>query len=92
MQSQIPKDYKDIGEAVMSNFDHKIDEGIATQLRDKPLYSQYAGGNFCGYVWCDHQERKYKCEVWTWGSPKEVIETDNLEEIMSIVCEKYGGE
>jgi len=92
MKSEIPINYKYIEEAMMSNFDHIIDENVAAQLRDQPCYSQYSGWDFCGYVWCVHSEQKYKCEVWTWKEPREIIEADSLEEIMDIVSDKYGGE
>lgn len=73
--------------AVMSNCDHKIDLKVAGQLQEGGCYAQYAGWNFCGYVWWEDQT--FHCEVWIYHSPQEIV-SGSLEAIMDTVCEKYG--
>ena len=41
--SRIPESFTEFSESVMSNFDHNIDEKVAEVIKDKLLYSQYAG-------------------------------------------------
>jgi len=72
---------------VMSNFDHEIDRDVAKELEKGGCYAQYAGWNFCGYVWWE--DESFHCEVWVYRSPQEII-SGSLEEIMDTVCEKYG--
>ena len=88
--SRIPESFTEFSESVMSNFDHAIDEKVAEAIKDKPLYAQYAGWNFCGYVWW--QNGKWCCEVWTYGSWFETFVADTLSEIMSDVSSEYGSD
>ena len=77
-------------ELEMSNFDHTIDNGLAELLKENEgkVYAQYAGWNFCGYVWFEND--KFVCQVWCYKSPQEEIIADTLEEIMDMVSEKWG--
>ena len=77
--------------AVMSNFDHEIDAGVAEELRHEKAFAQYSGWNFCGYVWWDRDAETYRCEIWQWNEPVEVV-SGSLCEIMDEVCERYGDE
>lgn len=88
--SRIPESYTEFSEGVMSNFDHDIDEKVAEAIKDRPLYAQYAGWNFCGYVWW--QNGKWCCEVWTYGSWCKTFVADTLSEIMSDVSSEYGSD
>ena len=76
----------------MSNLGPTIDEGLAEALKKAPrkVLAQYAGWDFCGYVWFDSSQ--FVCQVWTYGSRKEEIAADSLEDIMTSVSEKYGAE
>lgn len=74
---------------VMSNFDHVINAGVGAELERGGCYAQYAGWNFCGYVWWEAAAKTFNCEVWVYGSPREII-SGSLSEIMGQVCEKYG--
>lgn len=75
---------------VMSNCDHEINYEIAEVLKDGKHYAQYAGWDFCGYVYWDISKQKFICEVWVYGSIREIIEYKTLELIMKNVCENYG--
>lgn len=86
---KLPKEYYET-KTVMSNIDHSIDKKVEKEIVDGKYYGQYASWNFCGYVW--HQEEKFYCEIWVYGSHVETIQADTLEEIMSEACSKYGSE
>ena len=76
----------------MSNLDQTIDEGLAEALKKAPneVLAQYAGWNFCGYVWFDGSQ--FVCQVWVHKSPQVEIKADTLENIMTSVSEKYGAD
>lgn len=86
-----PDGYEYSGESVMSNFDHEIDADRAEALKHSQDLDQYAGWNFCGYIWWDKQAETYHCEVWCYGSHVETF-SGSLEEIMEQVCDEYGDE
>ncbi len=75
---------------VMSNFGHKIDYEVAELLKDGKHYSQYAGWNFCGWVYYDVLEKLFICEVWVYHTLREILKYRTLELIMKNVCENYG--
>jgi len=77
-------------EAIMTNFDHTIDREVEGELRSGKHYAQYAGYDFCGYIWRDLELHAWKCEVWQYRSPVEVITEQTLEEIMTTTSERYG--
>ncbi len=73
----------------MTNFDHTIDDGLAEALMDDPTaFANYCGWNFCAYVWANGAN--FVCEIWSYGSPEEIIQAGSLEEIMEAVSESYG--
>ena len=90
MNLRIPKNFKDFGESVMSNFDGIIDTKIVKAIKGKKLFSQYAGWNFCGRVWW--QNKKWHCEIWQYRCYEKTITCNTLEEIMEEVSNKYGSE
>ena len=73
----------------MSNLDRTIDEGLEDELKSNAgkMYAQYAGWNFCGYVW--FEDEQFVCQVWTYRVPREEIVAPTLEEIMEEVSCKY---
>ena len=83
-----PEGLIDIGESVMSNFDHQIDLGIAKKLKDGKYYSGYPAYNFHGTVWYDNG--KWKCKIKRYRIHIDTIIADTLEEIMNEASEKYG--
>jgi hypothetical protein len=75
----------------MSNFDHRVEDGAEALLRANPDgFGQYSGWDFCGSVWHDPLTDVFLCEVWTYGAPWEVLGARTLDEIMSLVSDKYG--
>lgn len=88
---RIPENYTEsTREEIMSNFDGVVIKATADYIKDKPLFSRYAGWNFNGRVW--FQNDKWNCEVWTYGSYCETISEDTLEELMTSVSNEYGYE
>ena len=75
---------------VMSNFDHQIDEAVATRIKESGEWSAYAGWNFHGRVWWTGE--KWACEVWCYHEAQEVVTAPSLEELMEGVSSQYGAE
>lgn len=88
--SRIPESYSEYSEAVMSNYDHTIDNEVAEHIKGKELSAEYAGWNFCGYVWWEGD--MWNCEVWHYGSWQKTFNAETLEEIMSNVSDEYGSD
>lgn len=88
MESQIPENYQDYGETIISNFDHEIDEEVAKSIKGQPLYAGYAGWDFHGQVWWDNNQ--WHCEVKVYCVIQEVISADTLPELMEAVSDEYG--
>jgi len=78
------------GEDLMSNFDGQIIQETAEAIKGNELFSTYAGWDFNGKVWW--MDGKWLCEVWCYGSWKETVIKDTLQEIMDEVCSKYGSD
>lgn len=72
----------------ISNFDFAADDGVEEELRTGKRYCEYTGWDFCGYVW--FADGKFKCDVWRYKSPVEIIEADTIEALMHAVSEEYG--
>ena len=74
----------------MSNFDHSIDKGLEELLKEHAgqKYVYHAAWNFSGYVW--YEKGRFHDQVWIHEAPLEEFEADTLEELMSLVNEKYG--
>lgn len=86
---RVPDDYEEIGDTIMSNFDHRIERDIETMIKDKPIAADYSGWSFHGTVWFDG---KWNCEVWCYQSYQTTYSCDDLETLMEEVCEDYGNE
>lgn len=82
--------FTELQETVMSNSDHTIENDVVEKLKTGKFYSQYAGWNFCGYVYWNKD--KWSCEVWTYHSHVKTIHGNTLQEIMDEVSEEYGNE
>lgn len=85
-----PENFEAWPEGVMSNFDHEINESVATAIKGQPFFAQYAGWNFCGEVWWDAAAELWCCEVWQYHTHVATISADTLEEIMEEVSDRYG--
>lgn len=86
---RMPEDFLELeADDLMSNFDNQIDKSIAKAIKNKKLFSRYAGWNFNGLVWW--QNKKWNCEIWVYKSRQETFICNTLEDIMSEVSNKYG--
>ena len=86
----IPSGLTDVGEAVASNCDHSFNAPLAERLKHEPVFSQYAGWHFCGYVWFGAGQ--YHCAVYTYKSYRETISAATMEDLMTAVSDNYGYE
>ena len=86
----IPEHYKEHPDAIMTNCNHTIEHDLEKELKEKELYSQYAGWNFCGYVWWNND--KWSCEVWVFHNHVKTYSNDTLEGIMTDVSYDYGSD
>jgi len=76
----------------MSNFDGRIDEGLAELLQARPgeVFGRHAGWDFNGQVF--FFDGRFHEEVWVYGSPRSTISADTLPDLMKVVCDEYGYE
>lgn len=81
--------YPVLSGAVMSNYGHEIDPVAASMLKDEEVALHYAGWDFNGQVWWDRDAGTYRCEVWVYHIPQEVV-SGTLQEIMDTVSAGYG--
>ena len=74
----------------MSNFDGMVDNGMAEALIVEPgqVFGRHHGWDFTGRVY--FHDGKFHEQVWVYGSPRETISADTLEELMQEVNSKYG--
>lgn len=89
-EKRIPKDFTDSGFVVMTNLDHTIDEKVSEEIKNKNLFAQYSGWNFCGYVWWEND--KWYCEVWCYHNHQKTFSGETLQDIMDDVSSEYGNE
>ena len=75
---------------IMSNYDHSIDADIKKILSTQRAHSGYPGWNFHARVWYEGNE--WNAEVWQYGSYIETVSADELEDLKSAICEKYGSD
>ena len=79
------------GEAVYSNFDHKLEADVAAELERRPgeIYAQHAAWNFCGYVW-RLPDGRWVDQVWHYGSPVQDIIGGTIREVIRATNDGYG--
>jgi hypothetical protein len=81
----------ELSEMVMSNFDHEVNRDVEFTLRtNESTYAGYPAWNFYGSVW--YEDSMFHCEIMVYGSYRETISAETLEEIMEIASNKYGWE
>ena len=90
MNSSLPDGIERRHDIGMTNFDHSIDAGLDNLLRSNPnkVCVGHAAWNFHGTVWFDGEQ--FVEEVWTYGSPREVIKAGTIPELMEAVNSEYG--
>ncbi len=87
-----PDDYRHEDDCVISNFDHAIDRDLEQRLKQEKVVLQYSARDFNGEVWYDPATSLYRCLVRVYGSPRETVSRQSLDEIMWYVCDEYGTE
>lgn len=85
---RMPERFSEHAEDIMSNFDGAMVEEVADEIKGKDIYAGYAGWNFRGKVWWEHN--KWLCEVWVHGSWLETFISDSPQGLMEEVSSKYG--
>ena len=84
----LPSGFEDIG-AIMSNFDHVIDDDAEEKLKAGGVYGGYAAWNFYAVVWYD---KKFKAMIKQYRAHVNTIKGDSLQEIMDAASGLYGYE
>lgn len=80
-----------IGE-VATNFDHSIDQTIKAKLIENPnkFSASHSAWNFNGTIYYD--DNKFIEEIWVYGSKREKLENNSIEELIQEANNKYGSE
>lgn len=89
MRDDRPPHYTEIGLG-MSNFDHRIDDGLAEALQGRQVYARHAAWDFNGQVWWDGKQ--FREQVWRYNCPVASFAADSLGELMEDVNDAYGWE
>lgn len=82
-----PEGWREIG-LEMSNFDGRIDEGLADALRGGQVYGRHAAWNFNGLVW--FADGRFHEQVWRFHVPMRTHSADTLEQLMREVSDEWG--
>ena len=75
---------------VMSNFNHKIEEGAERLLKRHEIFGYYPARNFFGEVW--YAEGKFRCQIDQYHKHINTIEEESLEKIMEKASDLYGAD
>lgn len=73
----------------MSNFDHKVEPGAAEAIADGKHMANYAGWNFHAYAYLG-AEGVYVADVHVFHTHRSFETADSLEELMTVVSDRYG--
>lgn len=85
----LPADWAEIGLG-MSNFDHKIDDGLDQALRAGGVWGRHAAWEFNGRVW--FANGRFHEQVWRHRSPVATVTADTLPELMTEVNARWGND
>jgi hypothetical protein len=84
---EVPNNLRSIG-TIMSNFDHRIEDGSENRLREEPVFGEYSAWDFWAAVW--FADGVFKCMVKRYCSHIATFSAASLREIMEEACDKYG--
>lgn len=73
----------------MSNFDHRIEAGLAEGIADGQHMADYAGWDFHALVYLGN-EGIYVADVHVYGTHRGFVTADTLEGLMAEVSDEYG--
>lgn len=85
---KVPSAMIQLGEPVMSNYDHQICQDIAEQINDGRYAADYPGWNFHATVWRDGE--LFKAQIMQYGNHTATIESETLQGIMELASDAYG--
>ena len=86
---RLPKAYRELrGDAVISNFEGKVNPKISKVLQGRSLFSRYVGWDFNGLVW--FSEGEWYCELWHLGEYRYTLVASTLAEIQEDVTAVFG--
>lgn len=88
--TQVPVGLIETIDLEMTNFDHRIDDGLDELLKSRTHWSRHNAWNFNGRVWWDGEQ--FCEEVWVYHVPQEVMKAPTLRDLMELVNDKYGSE
>jgi hypothetical protein len=74
--------------ALMSNFDHEVDEEVAEKLRTENARAEYPGWNFNAECW--FADGQFHAAVRTYHVHRETFSADTPEELMELVSGRFG--
>jgi len=73
----------------MSNYNHTIDGGLESLLKNNPnALAYYYAWNFLGKV--SYKDKLFICEILIHNQHVNTLQADNLLGIMNQACELYG--
>jgi hypothetical protein len=73
---------------LMSNFDHEVDEKIASELRNNQLRAKYSAWNFHAVCW--FADGQYHAEICQYHNHVATLSAPTPEELMEKCCDEYG--
>jgi hypothetical protein len=88
--AQLPADWDDWTsiDLGMSNFDHRIDDGLDAALRGGKVYAIHAAWEFNGRVWW--ADGGFHEQVWRYNQPVAVVRAATLPDLMAEVNDAWG--
>lgn len=79
-----------LDETVCSNFDKIIDYKIVEKLKNNSnVRADYPCSDCHCRVWYDQEKQQFGCQIWVYGSIREDVYKDTMEEIKDYVCNEY---
>jgi hypothetical protein len=83
-----PAGYKYIGESVVSNADHVVNQSILTHLQQEPVIADYPGWNFYAHVW--YEAGFFRCMVFQYHAHIDTLQSESFDDLKEKVCSRFG--
>jgi hypothetical protein len=85
-----PHDWPELGENLMSNFDHEVNEDVADKLRTTQAVAVYPGWEFNAKCWWDGQNARYLAAVRRYGTLRGTYAAPTPQDLMRAISMEYG--
>jgi hypothetical protein len=85
-----PQDWPRLGDSLMSNFDHEVDEKIAAELRAVQAVANYPGWDFHATCWWDGARGMYMAAVRRYRSLRATFAAPTPRELMEEISAEFG--